>query len=255
MQVEIMAATGAKGTPVKPSLASVTAVILAGGLGTRLRSVIADRPKGLALIHGRPFLTYLLDQLAAAGIQDAVLCTGYRGEQVRATLGDSHGNLRLRYSQEPSPLGTGGAIRFALPLLTSASLVVVNGDSFCEVNLEAFWTWHWARQAQATLLLTEVPDAQRYGQVCVDADGAVVSFVEKGTGSTSGLINAGMYFLTQPVLCSIPSTGAVSLERETFPAWIGHGLYGYRSAGRFLDIGTPESYAMAARFFAEKVPV
>jgi NDP-sugar pyrophosphorylase family protein len=249
-----MGAAESKGTPVKANLASVTAVILAGGLGTRLRPVVADRPKGLAMINGRPFLTYLLDQLAAVGIQDAVLCTGYRGEQVHATLGDSYGSLRLRYSQEPSPLGTGGAVRFALPLLTSASLLVVNGDSFCEVNLEAFWAWHRTRQAQATLLLTKVPDVQRYGQVRIDADGAVVSFVEKGAGKTAGLINAGMYLVTQPVLCSIPATGAVSLERETFPAWIGHGLYGYRSVGRFLDIGTPESYALAAQFFAAKVP-
>jgi NDP-sugar pyrophosphorylase family protein len=102
--------------------------------------------------------------------------------------------------------------------------------------------------------LTEVPDAQRYGQVRIDADGAVVSFVEKGVGNAAGLINAGMYLLTRSVLCSIPANDVVSLERETFPAWIGHGLYGYRSTGRFLDIGTPESYALAAQFFTAKVP-
>ena len=109
----------------------VTAAILAGGLGTRLRSVVKDRPKVLAEIRGVPFLTYLLDQLAAAGVRDVVLCTGYMGEQVRSAFGDSYGGMCLSYSQESSPLGTAGALRLALPLFKSSSVLVMNGDSFC----------------------------------------------------------------------------------------------------------------------------
>ncbi len=228
----------------------VTAAILAGGLGTRLRSVVADRPKVLAEIRGRPFLLYLLDQLVAAGIRYVVLCTGYLGEQVWAMFGDSYGSLRLAYSQEPSPLGTAGALQLALPLFKSDSVLVINGDSYCEVNLKTFWAWHCAQGADATLLLTEVPDTARYGRVHVDADGAVVSFNEKGGENSPGWISAGIYLLKRHLFLTIPESGAVSLEREMFHAWIGQGLYGYQSKGRFLDIGTPEAYAAAEQFFA-----
>ncbi|MBI1924859.1 nucleotidyltransferase family protein [Candidatus Poribacteria bacterium] len=231
-------------------LANVTAAILAGGLGTRLRSVVADRPKVLAEIQGRPFLAYLLDQLAVAGVRDVVLCTGYMGEQVQAMFGDSYGCLRLVYSQESSPLGTAGALRLALPLFKSTSVLVMNGDSFCETDLKAFWTWHCARDAEATLLLTQMPDTRRYGRVHLDADGLVSRFDEKNDKRGCGWINAGIYLIHHRLLLTIPKSGAVSLEREVFPAWIERGLYGYPSEGRFLDIGTPEAYAIAERFFA-----
>ena len=232
-------------------LASVTAAILAGGLGTRLRSVVADRPKVLAEIRGRPFLAHLLDQLAAAGVRYVVLCTGYLGEQVQSLFGDSYGNLRLVYSQELSPLGTAGALRLALPLLKSDSVLVMNGDSFCEADLRTFWAWHCARGADATLLLTQMPKTKRYGRVHVDAEGVVLSFDEKGDKRGTGWINAGIYLLNHRLLLTIPANRAVSLEREMFPAWIGRGLYGYRSEGRFLDIGTPKAYDVAERFFVQ----
>ena len=232
-------------------LTSVTAAILVGGQGTRLRSVVADRPKVLAEIRGRPFLAYLLDQLAGAGVRYVVLCTGYLGEQVQAVFGDSYGSLRLVYSQESSPLGTAGALRLALPLFKSETVLVMNGDSFCEANLSAFWAWHCGRAAESTLLLTEVPDAKRYGRVNVDADGLVLRFDEKGDKSGPGWINAGIYLLNHRLLLTIPANRTVSLEREEFPSWIGRGLYGYRSGGRFLDIGTPEAYTMAEWFFVQ----
>src|SRR3989338_6029269 len=116
--------------PKTKRLSGVTVAILAGGLGTRLRSVIADRPKVLAEVRGRPFLTYIFDQLIAASIKYAVLCTGYLGEKVCDRFGDSYGSLRLAYSQEPSPRGTAGALRLALPLFKSDSVLVMNGDSY-----------------------------------------------------------------------------------------------------------------------------
>jgi len=232
-------------------LANVTAAILAGGLGTRLRSVMADRPKALAEINGRPFLAYLLDQLASAGVKYVVLCTGYLGEQVEATFGDSYGNLHLVYSQESSPLGTAGALRIALPLLRSDYVLVMNGDSFCQTNLRTFWAWHQARGANVTLLLTKVPDVTRYGRVHVDADGLVLRFDEKGDKGGPGWVNAGIYLFKQHLLQTIPPTRAMSLEREMFPIWISQGLYGYKCKGHFLDIGTPEAYAFAEQFFTE----
>jgi D-glycero-alpha-D-manno-heptose 1-phosphate guanylyltransferase len=231
----------------------VSTAILAGGLGTRLRSVVEDRPKVLAEIGGRPFLAYLLGQLLDHDISTVVLCTGYKGEQVRAAFGDTYAKIKLVYSQELSPLGTGGALRLALPFFKSESVLVLNGDSFCDTNLEAFWNWHCARRAEATLLLTEVPDTSRFGQVEVSAEGRVIAFEEKGRNGGPGWINAGIYLLKHPLLESIPANRAVSLEREIFPTWIGRGLYGYRATGRFIDIGTPESYLHAEEFFAHRI--
>ena len=234
-------------------LSSLTAVILAGGLGTRLQAVVADRPKVLADIGGRPFLAYLLDQLAAAGIRYAVLCTGYLGEQVQSAFGHSYAGLRLAYSQEPSPLGTAGALRLAMPLLESDPVLVMNGDSFCQADLPAFWAWHCAHVSAATLLVTEMPDTERYGRVQTGADDRVLHFDEKGSARGPGWISAGIYLLSRSVVETIPSGRAVSIERETFPAWIGRGLYAYRSQGRFMDIGTPETYTDAERFFHVRI--
>lgn len=236
---------------------NITAAILAGGLGTRLRSVVADRQKVLADVHGRPFLTYLLDQVADTGISDVVLCTGYRGEQVKAMLGETYHGLHLTYSQEPEPLGTGGALRYALPLLMSDPVLVMNGDSCYQADLRRFLRWHQSSGAKASLLLTEVPDTRRYGWVEVDREGRIVRFDEKDHAGGPGWVNAGLYLISRSLLQSIPATRMVSLEREVFPSWIGRGLYGCCSHGRFEHIyragsakrdgGLPGSSAGSAR--------
>src|ERR1041384_4288401 len=123
-------------------LSDITAAVLAGGFGTRLRSVVADRPKVLAEIGGRPFLSYLFEQLAANGCRSVVLCTGYLGEQVYRIYGEQYGSLGLRYSQEAQPLGTGGALRFALGQFASDPVLVLNGDSFYGTDLKAYREWH-----------------------------------------------------------------------------------------------------------------
>jgi D-glycero-alpha-D-manno-heptose 1-phosphate guanylyltransferase len=236
------------------NLSSVSVAILAGGLGTRLRPVLDDRPKVLAEIGGRPFLAYLLDQLLGYDISQVVLCTGYRGENIQAEFGDIYGGLKLLYSRELSPLGTAGALRLVLPLLRSESLLVLNGDSFCDADLETFWQWHCTRGADATLLLTEVSDTSRYGRVDVDTEGRLLGFEEKGRSSGPGWINAGIYLLKRALLETIPADRAISLEREVFPTWIGRGLYGYRCVGPFIDIGTPESYLYGEHFFSFRKP-
>lgn len=230
-------------------LRDLTAAILVGGLGTRLMPVVQDRPKALALIAGRPFLAYLLDHLVRAGLKRAVLCTGHMGEQVQETFGASYGPLSLVYSQEPTPLGTAGALRLALAHLESDPVLALNGDCFCESDLGAFWNWHHQRDSAASILLAQVPEATPFGSVSLDGQGCVTAFQEKGR-SGPGWINAGAYFLSRRLLESILPTGAVSIEREVFPAWIGRGLYGYAGGGRFLDIGTPQSYSRAAAFLS-----
>jgi NDP-sugar pyrophosphorylase family protein len=231
------------------TFSDLSVAVLAGGLGTRLLPAVSDRPKALAEIHGRPFLAYLLDQLSNAGSSRVVLCTGHRGEQIEQAFGKGYRNLQLSYSRETRPLGTGGALRLALPYLLSDPVLVMNGDSFCVTDLTSFWNWHSARRSQATMLLVEVPNTERYGSVKINQDGAVTEFAEKKQAGI-GLINAGVYLLSRRVIDSIPGNTAVSLEHDVFPALMSHGLYGYQERGRFLDIGTPEDFAAAEHFFA-----
>jgi len=230
-----------------------TAAILAGGLGTRLRSVVADRPKILAEVSGRPFVEYLLDQLMFVGVKNVVLCTGFMGEQVQEKLGESYRDLKLYYSREPLALGTGGALRHALPLIESDSIIVMNGDSYCDAKLDAFAVWHEARESHATILLTETSDTHRYGRVHVDDDGKILRFQEKIQAAGPGWINAGIYLLNRELVESMPADRAVSIEREIFPAWIDRGLWGYRSEGRLWDIGVPDAYALANSEFVNSI--
>jgi NDP-sugar pyrophosphorylase family protein len=227
----------------------VTAAILAGGLGTRLRPQIADRPKVLAPVRGRPYLAYLLDQLAAAGVSRVVLLTGYLAEQVRAAFGDAYAGMRLVYSPEPVPLGTGGALRRALPDIPSTTCLLLNGDSYCEAPLPDFWDFHCRQAADASLVLTRREDCSRFGRVHVGPDGRVVRFEEKPPAGGPGWINAGIYLIRRALIEELPADCPLSLERDLFPAWLGRRLCAFPCPGRFLDIGTPESYARAEAFF------
>jgi NDP-sugar pyrophosphorylase family protein len=232
-------------------LAGVTAAVLAGGLGTRLRPVVADRPKVLAPVAGRPFLAHLLYQLRRAGVREAVLLVGYGAEQVRDEFGDSHGGMRLAYSAEPEPLGTGGAVRLALPLLRSETVLLLNGDSYCDLDLAAFLRFHRERRAGASLALTHVQNASRFGRVVTGSGDRVERFEEKDPTPAPGWINAGVYLLARSLIESIPSGRAVSLEREALPGWVAAGgAFGFPGGGRFIDIGVPESFAAAQDFFS-----
>lgn len=231
-------------------MSRTTAAILAGGLGTRLRSVVADRPKVLAPVLGRPYLAYLLEQVATAGIRKCVLCTGHMADQVQAAFGEDFQGMELLYSREDSPLGTGGALRQALPGLTGDRVLVLNGDSYCDVDLLDFQKFHAAQCTDASMVLVRVADSSRFGRVSVGVDGRIQRFEEKTPGAGPGWINAGIYCLSPGVIAGIPEGQAVSLEREVFPGLVARGMSGYQTEGQFLDIGTPESYAAAERFLA-----
>lgn len=230
------------------SLAEVDALLLAGGLGTRLRSVSGDTPKVLVPIAGRPFLTYLLDQLAQAGVRHVVLCTGYRASLVRDTLGDQYGPMRLSYSEESTPLGTGGALRAALNKTQTPTILALNGDSYCHADLRTLHQFHRDRNALASLLLAEVPNASRFGRVTIDEHSNIQRFAEKTADEGPGRINAGIYLLSRELIAAIPESRAVSLERDVFPTWIGNHFLGYPVQAPFLDIGIPESLAQAESF-------
>lgn len=235
------------------NMADITTAILVGGFGTRLQSVVSDRPKVLAQVRGRPFLAYLLDQLMSFRVSEVVFCSGYMSDKIQECFGDSYGSLHLRYSREDKPLGTGGAIRLAKPYFRSDTVLVMNGDSYIDVDLRAYVNWFFEKDGQAALLLAKVNDTSRYGTVCVDKD-RITAFEEKKEGSGSGWINAGVYLLNSSLISSIPPGEFYSLERQFFPGLIKQGLFGFRSGGQFIDIGTPKSYAVAETFFMDRTP-
>jgi D-glycero-alpha-D-manno-heptose 1-phosphate guanylyltransferase len=224
------------------------AVLLAGGFGTRLRSAVPDLPKPLAPVRGRPFLSYLLDQLEEAGWTRAILCLHYKSEQIMQALGDRHGSMQLEYSVETEPLGTGGAARLALPLVKASRFLLVNADSFCAAPLGEFAAFHRAHGKPASIVSVRVPDASRYGRLELAAEGRVSAFMEKNASSGAGPINAGIYIFETALADSIPTARAVSLEKEMFPAWLPLGLMAWETSASFIDIGTPESYAQVESY-------
>jgi NDP-sugar pyrophosphorylase family protein len=226
-------------------MADLPAVILAGGLGTRLRRVVADRPKVLADVGGRPFLAILLDQLIRAGVRSVLLCTGYLGEQVEVRFGQRYGPLTLRYSRETTPLGTGGALRLASSHIDSSDVLVLNGDSYCDADLPGFTAWHHSHDSRASIVLVQVSDTQRFGRVAMDESGRIVRFSEKSADPGAALVNAGIYLLKREVIDKIDPGRPVSLEIDVFPAMIGQGLHGFVSAAGLWDIGVPDSYDRA----------
>jgi NDP-sugar pyrophosphorylase family protein len=233
-----------------PDLQGITGVVLAGGLGTRLRAEVPDKSKVLAPVRGRPFVTYVLDQLCAAGVQTIVLCTGYLADQIEQYLGPEYRGVRLRYSREETPLGTAGALRLALPLLNSDCVLVANGDSYCAVDLGAMAQQHRRRRAAGTIAVAAVEDTRRFGSVEIAADGQVVRFMEKAAAAGAGWINAGIYLLQRSLVEAIPPMTPLSLERDLFPGWTSQGLYAFLTSARLWDIGVPEAFRQAQTAFA-----
>jgi D-glycero-alpha-D-manno-heptose 1-phosphate guanylyltransferase len=228
----------------------LAAVVLAGGLGTRLQSVVADRPKVLAPVAGRPFLTYLLDQIAGAGIERVVLSTGHLAEQFASLIGDRYGDIQIVYAHEEQPLGTGGAIRFACGFTEADQIFVMNGDSYCDADLSSYIDWHVGGRHDVSLMLAKVNDTSRYGTVEIDAGGRITAFIEKRSERIPGYINAGMYLLRRSMLDQFPAEPS-SIERDLFPVWLRkRALMGWVSDGEFIDIGIPSDYERSHEFMA-----
>ncbi len=229
-----------------------TPLILAGGLGTRLAGALPGLPKVLAPVLDRPFITFILDVLIEGGFSEAVICTGFRADLVESQLGARYGMLQLRYSRETHSLGTGGALRLAATTASTPWLLVMNGDSYCGVNIRHFIDWHGQRSEPVGLVLTEVADARRYGGVELDRTDRILAFREKSPEATGGPINAGIYSLPRALLEGFAPEQPFSLEKDAFPGWIVAGMAGFRAAGPFIDIGVPESYRLADAFFATR---
>lgn len=223
------------------------ALILAGGEGTRLRPLTATVPKPVVPLVDRPFIAFMLDWLRGHGVDDVVISCGFLASGVRNVLGDGSAyGVRLRYVEEPRPLGTGGAIKFAESLLDERVLVL-NGDVLTDIDLTEQLAQHERTGAQLTLALIGVDDPSAYGLVRVNDDGSVCAFLEKPSPDQidTDLVNAGAYVLERSVLDEVPADRNVSIEREVFPKLVDNGLYGYQSSGYWLDIGTPQRYLQA----------
>jgi D-glycero-alpha-D-manno-heptose 1-phosphate guanylyltransferase len=226
--------------------AASQAIILAGGFGTRLRSVVSDVPKPLAPVGGRPFLAYLLDELQRQGMEKVVLATGYMGDTVRKVVGTSWSGMRVGYSQEETALGTGGAIALASRQIDTDAYFVLNGDTHLRLDYASF-DRHVDKfpGAMLGLALAHVPDVSRYGAVSVAADGRVAGFSEKGREG-AGYINAGVYRLTRGVEAGYPPREQFSFESEVLLPMAGAGqVAAFVSTSGFIDIGVPEDYARA----------
>ncbi len=233
---------------------SVTAIILAGGLGTRLRSVVNDRPKVMAMVSGRPFGEWLVMELHAAGVRHVVFCTGYLGEMVQDYFQDgTPWGITIDYSHEKELLGTGGAIRHSLSLVRSDPVLVLNGDSYCQVNVAEYLQWYSSRPRAGSLAVVKTENPERFGSVQMTDDGSVFAFEEKALGINNSWINAGMYLLSRELLESIPCNQAISLEREVLPLWANRGLWGFRNLGAFVDMGTPQGLREAEDIFSVSV--
>jgi NDP-sugar pyrophosphorylase family protein len=221
----------------------VEAVILVGGLGTRLKPVLDDRPKPMAPVAGRPFLEYLVLQLRKHGIDEIVFAAGHGADVIERHFGvGKELRVSIRHMREEEPRGTGGALKLAEPLLRGPDFVALNGDSFFDVDLGALLGQHRRSGARATVALTRVKDASRFGRVDLGRDATIVGFAEKDPAGGPGLINAGVYTFQRDVLASIPADRPVSLERDVLPRLIGEGLYGVELPGWFIDIGIPGDY-------------
>jgi mannose-1-phosphate guanylyltransferase len=224
------------------------ALILAGGEGTRLRPLTSTMPKPVVPLVDRPFISFMLEWLRAHGVDDVILSCGFMADGVRDVMGDGSAlGIRLRYLEEPRPLGTGGALKFAEELLDER-FFMLNGDVLTDIDLTAQLEQHSRTGARATLALIAVEDPSAYGLVRREEDCSVSEFIEKPGPEQldTNLINAGAYIIERDVLDEMPRAGTnVSIEREVFPALVGRGLFGYECSGYWLDIGTPERYLQA----------
>jgi D-glycero-alpha-D-manno-heptose 1-phosphate guanylyltransferase len=225
-------------------------VILAGGLGMRLRAAYAAGPKSMAPVAGRPFLDYLLRWLRSQGVKEVILCVGYKRTHIQKYVGKgSKWGLRVKYSIEKEPLGTGGAVKKAERLIPGARVFVINGDTFLSSNLKEMIKFHQSRGALATLAVVKVADHRRYGSLRLDGQGRITAFLEKGDMDASNKsekgkrpINGGVYVFEKKLLSKIHKIGPVSLEKYLFPQLVtskNKQVYGFLRDAYFMDIGVP----------------
>jgi D-glycero-alpha-D-manno-heptose 1-phosphate guanylyltransferase len=222
------------------------AIILAGGLGTRLKEVMPDGPKSMAPVNGRPFLEYMLDYLERWGLRRVVLSVGYQHEKIRQHFGESYKSLELSYAIEEEPLGTGGAILNALPLVKGFSTFILNGDTYFDVNLQRLDDFRRIKEADMCLAIRFEIDPARYGLLEFDNNNRITHFFEKSDGIDEGYINGGVYILRKDYLLRFGLPKRFSFEKDFLQKYyLTEEFYGMRCFSYFRDIGVPKDYQKA----------
>jgi NDP-sugar pyrophosphorylase family protein len=223
------------------------AVVLCGGAGLRLKEITGAGPKSMASVAGRPFLELLLRQLRRHGFERVILAVGYQQELIRAQLGESSHGLRVVYSAEASPLGTGGALRQAVDSMESDTVLVMNGDSYTDADLQGLVREHASSQADATVVVVPADGRNDCGSVRIDSEGRVERFDEKQNLDRMRYLNAGIYMVSRRLLSELASGVPVSLEQVVFPRWLAEGklIRTFVCPTSCVDIGTPDRYRSA----------
>ena len=230
---------------------SMEAIILAGGFGTRLRSVVSDVPKPMAPIAGRPFLELLMDYLIDFGFDHLILSTGYMHEKIEEHFGAQYKGVSLSYAVEHEPLGTGGGIRNAIIHCKENDVVVLNGDTLFRIDYNALRLFYNSHSTRLAVVLREVDDTSRYGSVSIDTNGRISRFAEKADSHGAGTINGGIYILDRSLIEEQPSNQAFSFEKDIMQRlYTEEAFYAYKSESYFLDIGIPDDYLKLCKEFS-----
>lgn len=224
-------------------MTSIQVVILAGGYGTRLRSIVSDRPKCMALIQGKPFLEYQIKFLMSHGLTNFIICSGYKHEHISEYFGDGRVlSANVKYSVEKEQLGTGGAIKNALHLLEN-NFIVLNGDTICNLSYDSFVNFHNKKKAHVSMVLAKIVNNSRYDTVITDNTDGIISFSEKIRDSSRSFINAGIYLIEKNSIDWETFPTNFSLEKELFPILLTKKrFFGFKSNDYFIDIGIPEDF-------------
>ncbi|MDD1504958.1 nucleotidyltransferase family protein [Lysinibacillus sp. CNPSo 3705] len=220
------------------------AIILAGGFGTRLQSVVSDVPKPMAPVANKPFLSYLLTYLGKYEINNVVLCTGYKHEVIENYFSTTYNTLNIKYSVENEPLGTGGAIKKALEIIDSDNVLILNGDTLFNINLNEFIEFHHTEKSDITIALKHLINFDRYGSVIFE-NNKITGFDEK-MYKDSGFINGGVYLINKKLFNRYNLSKTFSFEKEILETKINElSISGYKASAYFIDIGIPEDYEKA----------
>lgn len=226
------------------------AIILAGGFGTRLKHIVSDVPKPMAPINGIPFLSFLFHNLIAVGIEHVILSTGYLHEIIESCYGNAFESLRISYSTEEEPLGTGGAILLGMSKACTDNVLVLNGDTLFEIDFAKLADYHLQKESLLTIALREENEVSRYGSVQVDDAGKITTFAEKNQVHGKGLINGGIYLINTNLFLKINLPTKFSFEKDVLERFYDQiNFYGLTFNSYFIDIGIPEDYARAQREF------
>ena len=223
---------------------------MAGGLGTRLQSVIKNKPKCLAPINGEPFIDILLDDCIKQGLRRFIICVSYMKELVIEHLRDRD-DCEIIFSEEDEPLGTGGAIKNAEKVIRSKKLFVLNGDSFCGIDYQKLVDFDFSNNAHISVVVTHSNDCRDYGSIDLDSNKRIISFNEKGDKG-HGYINSGVYLFSKEIISRIPEGMIFSLERNILSLLIDDCCFAYCTNNELIDIGTPDRYKIALNYFSNK---